>query len=122
MDLGTDSLFFKKLKPAETRYSTFKRELLALYLAIKHFYHYLEGQQFHMLRDYKSLTQALNTQLDHHSPHQACHLDSISQLTSTVHHVLGPDNVVADALSHIETNILLSGQPPTVDFIVRAKA
>ena len=29
--------FSKKLKPAETRYSTFGRELLGIYLAIKHF-------------------------------------------------------------------------------------
>ena len=31
--------FSRKLKPAETRYSTFDRELLAIYLAIKHFRH-----------------------------------------------------------------------------------
>ena len=35
--------FSRKLKPAETRYSTFNRELLAIYLAIKHFQHFLEG-------------------------------------------------------------------------------
>ena len=29
----------KRLKPAETRYSTFDNELLAIYLAIKHFQH-----------------------------------------------------------------------------------
>ena len=31
------SYFSKKFRPAETRYSTFDRELLAVYLAIKHF-------------------------------------------------------------------------------------
>ena len=31
------------------------------------------------------------------------------------------DNVVADALSRIETNALLSGQPPNVDFADMAK-
>ena len=34
---------------------------------------------------------------------------------------LGLDNVVADALSRIETNALLSGQPPPVDFATMAK-
>ena len=34
--------FSRKLKPAETRYSTFDRELLAIYLAIKHFQHFLD--------------------------------------------------------------------------------
>nr|VZI45887.1 unnamed protein product [Spirometra erinaceieuropaei] len=31
------AFFSKKLSPAETRYSTFSRELLAIYLAVKHF-------------------------------------------------------------------------------------
>ena len=31
------------------------------------------------------------------------------------------DNVVADALSRIETNALISGEPPTVDFAAMAK-
>ena len=38
------SYFFRKLKPAEMHYSTFNQELLAIYLAIKHFWHILEGR------------------------------------------------------------------------------
>ena len=34
--------FFSKMKPAETRYSMFDRELLAVYLAIRHFRHSLK--------------------------------------------------------------------------------
>ena len=36
------SFFSCKLNPAETRYSTFDRELLAVFLGIKHFQHFLE--------------------------------------------------------------------------------
>ena len=36
------SFLSKKMKPAETRYSTFDRELLAVYLAIRHFRHSLK--------------------------------------------------------------------------------
>ena len=43
--------FSKKLKPAETRYSTFNKELLAIYLAIKHFRHFVEGRSFCVLTD-----------------------------------------------------------------------
>ncbi len=53
------SFFSKKLKPSETRYSTFDRELLAIYLAIKHFRHFVERQQFHILTDHKTLTFSL---------------------------------------------------------------
>ena len=114
------SFFSRKMTPAETRYSTFDRELLAIYLSIKHFTHFLEGRPFQVLTDHKPLTFALNTRSDRHSPRQARQLDYISQFTSTIRHVRGPDNVVADALSRIETNALLSGQPPTVDFAAMA--
>ena len=58
----------------------------------------------------------MNSRSDRHSPRQARQLDYISQFTSTIRHVHGRDNVVADALSRIETNALLTGQPPKVDF------
>ena len=116
------SFFSRKMTPAETRYSTFDRELLAVYLAIKHFRHFLEGRPFHVLTDHKPLTFALNTRSDRYSPRQARQLDYISQFTSTIRHVQGTENVVADALSRIETNALLSGQPPTVDFTAIADA
>ena len=110
------SFFSRKMTPAETRYSTFDRELLAVYLGIKHFRHFLEGRLFHVLTDHKPLTYALNSRSDRYSPRQIRQLDYIAQFTSTIRHIHGMDNVVADALSRIETNALLSGQPPTVDF------
>jgi len=44
------SFFSEALKPAETRYSTFDRELLAIYLAIKHFRYFLESRGFYSHR------------------------------------------------------------------------
>ena len=72
--------FSRKMIPAEPRYSTFDRELLAVYLAIKHFRHFLEGRQFHVLTDHNPLTYALNSCSDRYSPRQARHLDYISRL------------------------------------------
>ena len=104
------------MTPTETRYSTFDRELLAVYLSIKHFCHFLKGRLFHILTDHKPLTYALNCRSDRHSPRQARQLNYISQFTSSIHHIHGTNNIVADALSRIETNALLTGQPPEVDF------
>ena len=42
----------------EKRYSTFDRELMAVYLAIKHFRHFLEGREFHVFTDHNPLTFA----------------------------------------------------------------
>ena len=94
----------------------FDRELLAVYLSIKHFRYFLEGRTFHILTDHKPLTYALNTQSDRHSPSQACHLDYNTQFTSDIQHVKGTVNTPAETLSRVETNALLDGSPPVVDF------
>ena len=93
-----------------------------MYLAIKHFRHFLEGRQFHILTDYRPLTFAFNTRCDRHSPRQVRQHGCITQITSTIEHIKGADNVVADALSRVHTNPLLLGKPPTVDFAVMAEA
>ena len=114
--------FSKKMKPAETRYSTFDRELLAVYLAIKHFHHFLEGRQFYVLTDHKPLVHALTSHSDWQSPRQARHMDYISQFTTDIRHVRGADNAVADALSWIRANALLKNTRPVIDFPAMAKA
>ena len=88
----------KKLKPAEMQYSTFDRELLAVYLAIKHFRHFVEGRSFHIQTDHKSLTYALVNPSDRHTPRQIRHLDYISQFTTDIRYVAGVANPAADAL------------------------
>jgi len=110
------AFFSKKLQPAETRYSTFDRELLAIYLAIKHFLHFIEGRTFHVITDHKPLTFTLSSHSDKYTPRQIRHLDYISQFTNDIRHVKGTDNVVADALSRVETNSLQTSHPPTIDF------
>ncbi|XP_064481043.1 uncharacterized protein LOC135394286 [Ornithodoros turicata] len=45
------AFFSKGLKPPEKKYSTFGRELLAAYLAVRHFRHFLEGCRFTILTD-----------------------------------------------------------------------
>ena len=42
------AFFSKGLQPAEARYSTFSRELLAIYPSVRHFRHYLGGREFTM--------------------------------------------------------------------------
>eukprot|EP00731_Ephydatia_muelleri_P007558 Em0003g1806a len=98
--------FSKKLKPAETCYSTFDKELLAIYLAIKHFRHFVKGRSFCVLTDHKPLTFALALHSSNHSPRQARQLDFIAQFTSDIQHVKGADNQVADALSRINVSTL----------------
>ena len=101
------SYFSRKLSPMEQRYSTFDRELLAVYCAIRHFRHFLEAREFYVLTDHKPLTHSLKSKPDRHSPWQVRHLDFISQFTSDIRHVTGQDNPVADALSCLGANAIL---------------
>ncbi|KAK4467588.1 hypothetical protein MN116_000252 [Schistosoma mekongi] len=68
------SFFSKRLNDTQTRYSTFGRELLAMYLAIKHFRHMLEGSGFTIFTDHKPLTKALTTNHDRYTPREIRHL------------------------------------------------
>ena len=47
------SFFSKSLHKAETCYSAFDREILALYLAINHFHYFLDGHSFTAYTDQK---------------------------------------------------------------------
>ena len=81
--------FSKQLKPAEQRYITFGRELLAMFLAVKNFRHLLESRQFAIYTDHRPLTFALRSKPDKYSPHENRHLDFISQFTSDIRHITG---------------------------------
>ena len=100
------SYFPRKLLPTVQRYSTFHRELLAVYCGIRHLRHFLEAREFHVITDHKPLTYTLKSKPDRHSPCQVPHLDFISQFTSDIRHVAGQGNPVADALSRLEANTM----------------
>ena len=88
-----------------------------MYLAIKHFCHFIEGRQFSVFTDHKPLTFSLSTHSDRYTPRQIRHLDYISQFTTEIHHISGQSNPVADALSRIELNAITPpSQSPVIDF------
>ncbi|GBN94563.1 Transposon Ty3-I Gag-Pol polyprotein [Araneus ventricosus] len=95
------AFFSRKLSDSEKNYSTFDRELLAIYSAIRHFRHMLEGREFTVFTDHKPLVYLFHKSGDKHSPRQQRHSEYISQFTTTIRHVVGDANVVADALSRI---------------------
>ena len=49
--------------PAERKYSAFDRELLAIFVAVKHFRHYLEGRAFTIFTDHKPLIYAFSSDM-----------------------------------------------------------
>ena len=94
------SFFSKKLNSAELNDSAFDWELLAVYLAVRHFQYFVEGCPFNINTDSKPLTFALQSNSEWLSPQQAWHLAFISEFTSDIRHINGDANPVADALSY----------------------
>ena len=106
------AFFSRKLSLTEARYSTFDRELLAVYLAVRHFHHLLEGSSFKIFTDHLPLTHAITKQSDPCSHRQQRQLSAISEYNCTIHHLPGKQNPVADALSRNAISLVQLG----VDF------
>ena len=102
------AFFSWQLCPLETWYSVFDRELLALYLTIRHFRYFLEGRNFVAYSDHKPLTFAFAKVSDPRSSRQQRQLAYISEFTTNVQHIAGKDNHVADALSRAVVSAISS--------------
>ena len=122
------SFFSRKLSAAEVKYSAFDRELLGIYLAVRHFRFMLEARPFTIFTDHRPLTQALHRVSAPWSARQQRQLAYISEFTSDLQYLPGPENVVADCLSRPpEPNpppALVSALPPLagLDFALVAAA
>ena len=106
------AFYSKKLSETERKYSAFDRELLAVFRAIAHFRHYVEGHPFHVLTDHKPLCRALKSSTDR-SPRQTRHLAFISEFTADIRHIRGAENFTADTLSRIGSTDAVSLLPLT---------
>jgi len=92
------SFFFRRLTPAQCNYNAYNRELGNLRCSQTFPLH--AGRE-KILRDYRSLTFA--QKLDRASPRQCRQLTFISEFTTEIRHVPGEDNLVADALSRVDS-------------------
>lgn len=94
--------FSKKLSETQKKYSTYDRELLAIYMAIQYFRKLFEGRELIVFTDHKPLTYAfskLNSNAE--IPRRTRQLLFISEFTTDIRHVGGQQNVVADSLSRV---------------------
>ena len=91
--------FSLKLSVAEQKYSAFDRELLAAYSSLQHFRFLLEGRKFTIFTDHKPLTLALFRVSPPWSACQQSHLAYLAEFISSIVHMPGIKNVLADALS-----------------------
>ena len=93
------SFFSKKLSLAETRYSAFDGELLAVYATIRLFRHNLKGRNFFVNTDHKPLTYVMTSAIERPSLRQTRHLSYIAEFTTDIRYVKDETNFVGNALS-----------------------
>ena len=85
----------------QKKYSVFDCELLAIYLTIKHFRHFVEGPAFTIYTDHRPLTFVFASSTER-SQRQTQHLSFIAEFSTDVRHITGKENVVAGTLSRAD--------------------
>ncbi|KAK3792624.1 hypothetical protein RRG08_035956 [Elysia crispata] len=113
------AFFSRQLRKAEIRHSAFDRELLGVYLAIRHFRFMLEGRNFTIYTDHKPLVHVMAKTTELWSARKQRHLSAISEFSTDIAHVSGKNNIVADCLSRSRTTNAVS---LGIDYIAMARA
>ena len=116
-ELTPIGFFSKSLNATQKNYPTFDRELLAIFLAIKHFRYFLEGRDFVIETDHSALVFALRSNHGEYSGRRLRQLQFISEFTSNIRHIGGKQNVVADCLSRPPDIGAVFGDFQTVDLL-----
>lgn len=98
--LQTLAFFSRRLRPAETHYSTFDRELLAIYLTVRHFPYMIEGRKFCVYTNHKPLTFALQSRTIR-TARQTNHHSFIAEFTSDIRHLPGGRNNAVATVSRV---------------------
>ena len=91
--------FSRRTSAAESRYSAYDLELLAIYSTLIKFRHILKGRRFRIWTDQKPLTRAFLKARDPVSNRQRHQLAFISEFATDIAHIAGLENVVADTLT-----------------------
>ena len=112
------AFFSWQLQKPETKYSMYDRELLAIFLAVCHFWYFLEARQFTVYTDHRLLTSAMSKSSDQWSARQQRQLSYISEFTMDIQHIPGVDNPMADALSRASISAIHEGN---IDFKAMAQ-
>ena len=94
--------FSRKLSKCEQKYSTFDKELLAVFLALKNFSYIVDGSPLVIKSDHKPLLGLFN--MKEPSKRQWRWLTYINEFDAAFEHIKGKDNIIADLLSRLPEN------------------
>jgi len=79
------AFFSRQLRKPELKYSTYyDKELLAIFLSIRHFRYFVEGRAFTVYTDHRPLTHAIAKVSDQWSARQQRQFNFISEYTTDI--------------------------------------
>ena len=81
------AFFSKSLTSAQKKWSSFDRELLVIFLTVKHFKYFLDGSLFTVYTDYKPLTFMFTSSMSNATARQSRHMNYISNFTSDIQYI-----------------------------------
>ena len=95
------AFFSRRLSQAERNYSTFDKEMLAIYAVTVKFRFLIEGRKTVVFKDHKPIACFFLRPIasNNHSPRNARQISFIAEYIDEIHHLSGSENIVADCLS-----------------------
>ena len=92
--------YSKSLNSSQQNYSTFRKELFALYMSLRHFLPEVLGRKLTCFSDHRAICDAFKRpELKQNDQVAARQMLEISQFTTDIQHISGVKNVTADFLS-----------------------
>ena len=95
------SFFSRKLSNTERQYSTFDRELLAIFAAVKRWKEFIHGHSVTVFTDHRPIVGAFSNTKPRFSDRQQRQFSVIAEYVNDIIYVAGSENIVADTLSRI---------------------
>lgn len=100
------AFFSEKLDDKKEKWSTYDRELYAIYAATQHFEYLIQGRKLVLYTDHKPLIYMFKQKVPHKLERRSRYVEYVSQFTTDIRHVDGTSNTVADVLSRPEVNVV----------------
>ena len=94
------AFFSRKLSDRERRFSTFERELLAIFCAVKKWKNIIDGFRTTVFTDHKPIVGAFKNSQPRLSDKKQWQLSFITEYVCDIIYISGKDNVAADTLTH----------------------
>ena len=91
--------FSRRLNSSQLKWTIFSRELLAVYLATKHFSYFLEGSLFTIQTDHQALVSTAANAKSRESSREVRHLQYLTAMRPKWEFITGSNNNTADTIS-----------------------